>query len=489
MTFLYPQFFILFLVLFWLYNRRYKMLYISLALVILSLTRPVLTEQKIDAKIDAKDIVIALDVSYSMRADDIKPTRLQRAKESIEKILKENKKDRFSLFAFTINPLILSPSTTDHRLLISALYSLKEQNILSHGTDFETLFSRISKIKTPIKNVLLFSDGGDLKDIDVPKDLRIFAVSCATKKGAKLKDDYGKNIKDEHGNLVISRLNPNLKKLAEMSGGSFVSLDEVDSSLSFIDKDFESKKEKVGYVELFWIPLFVASVLFLLFFIKVPKKVLAIVPFLALSSEAGLLDWYYVSKANDSYSKGLYKEASKNFEKIEHKTMQSQVNLANSYYQAGSYKNAKAIYLALSSTNPELKKLIFYKLGNCFVKLEEYDRARSYYLKALSFGDDEDVEYNLKLIESKKQKQRRDFAAIKSEDKEKKNSPKGSKKQKPNKSGGKSNSKTGMGSKGAGVSSKNKSSSKAQQSKLTRPIGFKAYELINRGYIDEKTPW
>ncbi len=490
MSFLYPQFFILFLALFWLYNKRYKMLYISLALVIVSLSRPVLTQQKVDEVIDAKDIIIALDVSYSMRADDIKPSRLKRAKELIEKILNENKKDRFSLFAFTTNPLILSPSTTDHKLLISALYSLKEENILTHGTNFQTLFSRLSKINTPIKNILLFTDGGDMKDIEVPNDLRIFAISLATKKGATLRDDYGKNIKDEQGNLVISRLNPNLKRLAENSGGLFMSVDEVDSLLSFVDKEFESKKEKIGYKEIFWIPLFMALVLFLLYFIKVPKKVLAIVPFLALQSEAGLLDWYYISKADESYSKGLYKEAAKNFEKIEYKTMQSQMNLANSYYQAGRFKDAKSIYLSLYTTNPKFKKRILYKLGNCFAKLKEYDRAKSYYKKALAFGEDKDIEYNLKLIASKKQEQRRDFAAIKSEEKEKENSPQGDKEQKANKSGGaKAKSKTGMGSKGSGKSSKTKAGSKTQNAKLTRPMGFKAYELINRGYISEKTPW
>ncbi len=98
--------------------------------------------------------------------------------------------------------------------------------------------------------------------------------------------------------------------------------------------------------------------------------------------------------------------------------------------------------------------------------------------------------YNLKLIAHKIQKQRRDFPAFKSEDKAKDNTPQGSKKQKSEPKGGKKATKTGMGSKGTGQSSKTKSSSqKVQRSKLTRPMGFKAYELINKGYISEKNPW
>ena len=93
MTLLYPQFLILFLALFWLFTKGKIVLYISLALMIIALSRPVLIEQKIDERIDAKEIIIALDVSYSMRADDIKPTRLDKAKELIEQILKNSKND------------------------------------------------------------------------------------------------------------------------------------------------------------------------------------------------------------------------------------------------------------------------------------------------------------------------------------------------------------------------------------------------------------
>ena len=486
MTLLYPQFLILFLALFWLFTKGKSVLYISLALMIIALSRPVLMEQKIDERIDAKEIIIALDVSYSMRADDIKPTRLDKAKELIEQILKNSKNDKYSLFAFTTNPLILSPATTDHKLLLSALHSLKVDNILTHGTDFQTLFERISKIKTESKNLLLFTDGGDSLNVDIPKDIRVFAIGMASSHGSTLTDNYGKNIKDSKGNLVITRLNPQLKTIAEI----YMPYDEVDLSLDFIKKSEGIQKEKVGYKELFWIPLVFSLVLFLSYFISIPKKILALIPFLTLQADASLLDWYYIDKANDSYRDASYKTAVQNFEKIGYKTMQSQMNLANSYYQIGNFKKAKSLYASLSSTNPKLKKIIFYKLGNCSAKLKEYDRAKGYYQKALAFGNDKDIVYNLKLIAHKIQKQRRDFPTFKSEDREKENTPQGSKKQKTEPKGGKKSTKSGVGSKASGQSSKTKSSSqKSHPSKLTRPMGFKAYELINKGYISEKNPW
>ncbi len=492
MTFLYPQFLILFLVLFWIGRKKskYWILYLSFSLMIVALMRPVISGQKVDETLNAKEIIIALDVSYSMRADDIKPSRLDKAKVLIEQILVHNKNNKYSLFAFTTNPLILSPSTTDHKLLLSALHSLKIDNILTHGTNFKTLFSRISKMQIPLKNLLLFTDGGDFLIQDVPKDLRIFAVGLASSKGSTLMDSYGKKIKDSNGNLVISRLNPNLKTLAEKSGGSFMRYDEVDVSLDFVDQSLKTQRTKVGYLELFWIPLILALVLFLFSFISIPKKFLALIPFLTLHADAGLLDWYHISQAQKSYHKGFYKKAIKNFEKIEYITMQSQMNLANSYYQVGNFKKAKSLYALLSSSNVKLKKVILYKLGNCNTKLKKYDQARSYYQKALVFGNDKDIVYNLKLIATKKQKQRRDFPAFKCEDKAKEDTPQGSKKQKSVSKGGKKSTKTGMGTKSSGQSSKTKSSSKKiQNSKLTRPMGFKAYELINKGYISEKNPW
>jgi Ca-activated chloride channel family protein len=492
MSLLYPQFLILFLALVWMGGKNSKnwMLYLSLALMIVALSRPVLTEQKVDETQQAKEIIIALDVSYSMRADDIKPTRLEYAKELIEKILLNNKNEKYSLFAFTTNPLILSPSTTDHKLLLSALHSLKVDNILTHGTDFQTLFDRISKIKTPVKNLLLFTDGGDALNVDIPKDLRVFAVGMASSHGSMLSDSYGKNIKDSKGDLVITRLNPNLKTLANSSGGFFMAYDEVDMSLDFIGKSEGIQKEKVGYKELFWIPLLLALTLFWFQFVSIPKKILVLIPFLTLQADASLLDWYYILQANRSYQEGAYKVSAQNFEKIEHKTMQSQMNLANSYYQVGNFKKAKSLYASLSSTTPQLKKIILYKLGNCSAKLKEYDAAKRFYQKALAFGNDEDIVYNLKLIAEKKQKQRRDFPVFKSEDKAKDSTPQGSKKQKSEPKGSKKVTKTGMGSKASGQSSKTKSSSqKVQPSKLTRPMGFKAYELINKGYISEKNPW
>ncbi len=106
-----------------------KLRYIALILLIIALARPILDYSTQKEKIKSVPIVLSFDVSYSMRADDIKPNRLKATKEIISQFLKKNRsnRNRVSLIAFTSNPLILTPFTFDNRLIFEALQSLKEK--------------------------------------------------------------------------------------------------------------------------------------------------------------------------------------------------------------------------------------------------------------------------------------------------------------------------------------------------------------------------
>ncbi len=501
MSLLYPQALLLFLALLWLYQKepqKSDKLFIALTLLIIALSRPVLLEHKQSQKLQARDLIIALDVSYSMRATDLNPSRLEAAKNTIKTMLSHNSHDRFSLFAFTTNPLILCPSTTDHTLLLSALNSLEVENILTHGTNLQTLLSRISKLQMPHKELLLFSDGGDtlniahLISLAKKADITIHVIATATQKGTYLEEKNGKKLRDEKGNLIITHRNPQLKLLAQQSGGTFFTLEDFDESLDFIDTKEYAQKEQLSLYELFWIPILLALFLFLAHFIQLPKKLLVLLPFFALDSQAGLLDWYHIQQANSAYHDKSYKKAIKEFQSISNKTIQSELNLANSYYQAGHYTEAKSIYKSLKTTNPHFKKEILFKLGNCAVQQKEYDKARQFYYDALRFGKDDDILVNLHLIHNLKTKQRRDFPAFHSPDKDRKDAPQGSdkKKQTKNNSAGKKSMQEGAGSQAKGTSNnQKKASAQSQARKLSHPLGYKAYELINKGYLDEKTPW
>ncbi|MEY3001831.1 MAG: hypothetical protein RLZZ428_206, partial [Pseudomonadota bacterium] len=170
MTFLYPLFLwlIIPLGLLW-WQRPRKILTLVhlwiLLLLLLSLARPVIEEALEKTDIEGKELIIALDVSYSMQATDIAPTRYDFAKQTITTLLNENPGDNIMLVAFTTNPLLLSPPTTDHGLIKIALESLNPNYILTKGTSLQHLFQKLSLISKGDKNLLLITDGGEESDL------------------------------------------------------------------------------------------------------------------------------------------------------------------------------------------------------------------------------------------------------------------------------------------------------------------------------------
>jgi len=164
MTLLYPSFLWLLIplaLLLWksLNKLQHLIHIVILILLVLTLARPVQEHTLQAANIKAKDIIIALDLSYSMRAKDLTPTRYGFAKETINALLKKNPSDNIMLIAFTTNPLLLSPPTTDHTLINIALQSLNPNFILTKGTSLEKLFKRLSTMSLGHKNLILMTDG------------------------------------------------------------------------------------------------------------------------------------------------------------------------------------------------------------------------------------------------------------------------------------------------------------------------------------------
>ncbi len=499
MSFLYPLFFLFLLPLFYIYKvtQKTSKLFIALFLMILSLASPVYLSSHKESKIDAREYIVALDISRSMLGEDLKPNRLAYAKRLIVKLFEQNPKDSFTLFAFTTNALILSPPTTDHQLLKIALNSIDINNILTKGTDFQSLLEKISTLKADNKNLIIFSDGGD--EISINKALKlakknhiiIHAIGIATKKGVILKDHYGKALRDENNHIIISSLNPKLKQLATLSGGIYQNYTNFNPHALKQSKKESINRQRSDIQHLFYIPLMIALLLFLLHFIKLPKRILLAIPFIANYIDAGVLDWYYIKQGVDAYTKGEFQQAVDAFQKIGDKTIASQMDLANSYYQMGKYKKAKSIYESLKTTDPSLKKRILFKLANCEVMVKRYQDAREHYLEALSFGYDKDIIHNLKLIIFKKDP-RRDNPAAKSKAQQSKDAPT-AKNQTKNHKKSSTKHKNFANSKSSKQSSQKSKSSDSKKSigdkKLSHPLGYKAYDMINRGYIDEKKPY
>ncbi|MEN4052897.1 MULTISPECIES: VWA domain-containing protein [Sulfurimonas] len=524
MTLLYPWVLFFLLPLFLLYKnsstaeesykkRQKRLFYLALFFILLALSRPVIIKGFNEQKFDAEDFIIALDASYSMQADDLTPSRYAVAKQNIQKVIESLNRDRFSLFAFTTNAMLISPPTTDTAISMQALNSLEPKYILTKGTSLLALFETIAKTSFEKKKLLIFSDGGEDHDLEslikiCKKNTIIpYIVAIGSIKGTVLKKD-GKTLKDNNDNLVISRINPILKPLALECGGKYYELSSSDdisrSLIADIKTDTKTKETKVkelSYTELFIYPLFIALILFFMAVTKIHQLYLFI-PLLFMPHQthaSTLFDFYYLKEAKQSFKAAQFDKSADAFLKTT-PSVASYYNAAVAYYKAKKYKKAIELFTKIESTNPQIKQKIYYNLGNCAVKLKKYDRAKIYYQKALGLGEDKDARanlfrlYQLQLKEGvdisdmlPKNEVKKKTAASKKENVKKKRS-------KSSSSSSNANQKASQKSAGSGANKSKKKKSKAMQSskktnKEKYKIGYKVYELINKGYTNEQHPW
>ena len=483
---------------------------IILAFIVFSLSRPVIEEGLQENSIEAKDIIIALDVSYSMKAEDVKPTRYLFAKETIRSFLKENAKDNIMLMAFTTNPLLLSPPTTDHALINVALESLKPEYILTKGTSLKRLFSKIASMKNSDKHLILITDGGEDESAHMlaeqlrQTDLRLTVLALGSKQGITIEKEDGSMLKDKDNNLVVSRINPMLKQLAALSDGEYLDLSSSpestgkalqDSIQNDEQKAQKIKKMQYHYTELYQIPLFLALLLFLMLHTRASKTLLIFFTFMGVNLHASVWDGVHLHKAYASYGSEDFNATKKLLRKVEEHSLQSQFAVGNTYYRLQNYKKAIMTYKAIQSTNPQTKQKLFYNTANAYAMLQEYDKAKIYYTKALQLGEDAESLYNLKIVAllKKKKDAQLGIAHPKSQNSDASKSEKAPSEDEGEKQRDEDQPSSGSGSDKESQKEKQqeqkKKKLKMDNSKEKQPLSSKVYELINKGYIREKQPW
>ena len=480
---------------------------VILILIVITLSRPVEEQALQEVNVKAKDIIIALDVSYSMRATDLSPTRYDFAKETIKVLLEKNPSDNIMLIAFTTNPLLLSPPTTDHTLINIALQSLTPEYILTKGTSLETLFKKLVSMDLREKNVILITDGGEesklntLTPLLVDANVPLTVLALGSTHGTTIQHKNGALLKDKQGNLVVSRINPLLEALAASVQGEYLTAsDSPQQTANNIDNLLRQHKTNAqliqkmqrNYKEWYQFPLVLAMLLFLMLHTRAIKYLIILFTFLGLQAEASFFDGYYLSKAYNTYEKKEFTTTKNYLKNVKTPSLQSKILLANTYYKAREFKHAIKLYKSIRSTSPTIKQQLYYNIANAYTQLASYDKAKIYYTKTLQLGEDVDARYNLTLIALLKNKNDASVGIAHPKSQSASSSNSESQEKDKDKEETRSEDKPSSGS-GAGESSTTK---KQEQSKLTshesaeqQPLGSKVYELINKGYIRETQPW
>ena len=219
---------------------RSILFWLMMCMLILALMGPEGPERNTHLRRIPIHATILFDLSRSMYADDIRPTRLEAAKDEIAALLRKSHGDEIGLIYFTDTPQVQSPQTYDVESLSSYVWAADPKSMPSHGTDLnkalqtalrtfdanDDLFYLESGLD--LRRVVLITDGethtGDLAaTLEAYKSRRIHidVIAIGTRSGARLKDDSGAFMQYE-SQIVISRLQPDkLMQIAETTGGIY----------------------------------------------------------------------------------------------------------------------------------------------------------------------------------------------------------------------------------------------------------------------------
>ncbi|MCF6351969.1 MAG: VWA domain-containing protein [Cyclobacteriaceae bacterium] len=212
------------------------------ALFIVALLGPSFGNSKREIKSIGKDIMIAVDLSQSMNAADVPPTRLAKVKYELSKIIEEFSSDRIGLIIFSSEAFVQCPLTYDQAALNLFIETLHSGLVPNAGTDFgPALAMSLDKLNTKdetsidskAKIILLISDGEDFgeetsKALEEIKNrgVKLFALGVGTAKGSRIEIRNG-YLKDNTGTEVITKLNnKSLKKLAARTGGKYFEIND-----------------------------------------------------------------------------------------------------------------------------------------------------------------------------------------------------------------------------------------------------------------------
>jgi len=255
-------------------------------LIIFALARPRLSDTIRESKTEIVDILLVIDQSSSMLAQDFKPNRLEAAKEVAKKFIKDREGDRLGLIVFAGEPYIQCPLTRDINVLLEFTDEIEiidqEHDGTAIGMAIANSINRLRESDTKSKTIILLSDGsnnqGELDPITAAGlaakfDIKIYTVAAGTHGLAPYP------VTDAWGRQVIQKVQvdvdeESLKEIAIITGGQFFratdnkSLLKVYEDIDALERTEIEVKEYQNYIELyswFTIPAAFASIFFLFF--------------------------------------------------------------------------------------------------------------------------------------------------------------------------------------------------------------------------------
>lgn len=446
----------------------------ALALLIIMLARPQLGTKINHEKRVGIETIIAMDISNSMRAEDIVPNRLDRSKMMVENLVDHFSNDKIGLIVFAGDAFVQLPITSDHVSAKMFLSSIDPSLIATQGTDLAKAIDMATHSFTQEegvgKAIVVITDGEDheggaVESAKAAKDngMRVYVLGVGSVNGAPIPiPGTGDFMKDNTGNTVMSALNEDMcKQVAQAGGGAYIHVennsaaqDQLDNELDKLAKkettatiysEFDEQFQAFGLLALLLLILEICildrrnPLLKKLSLFGNKKKVTTIMLLLVTMTAFSQTDRQFIRQGNKQFHRGDYPNAEVSYRKaIEKnpKNPQAAFNLGNAL-MAQKKDSAAIVQFENASrleTNPLRKAQSYHNMGVICQSHKMYGEAIEAYKNALRLNpDDDETRYNLVLCKHQKQKQDQNRQNQQKNDDQKKDDKKDQQKQEENK--------------------------------------------------------
>ena len=390
-------------------DNQYKWWLISLisVLSIIALAGP--TWERIEQPSFRTDqsLVIALDLSRSMNAQDITPNRLTRAKLKILDILERRQGAQVALIVYSANAFTVTPLTSDTDTIIALINSIDTSIMPSRGSypalAIDKGLQLLNQASVSNGEIILVTDGGITSDSFSSaqklrdEGYRLSALGIGSMNGAPIPKETGGFITDNTGQITISRLEvDDLKDLVEIGGGNYTSItsndQDIDTLLSEVYSAVRESDDSVTTDQWKefgpWILLIIVPFGSLLF--RKGWVFIFLLTIMPIDNSVYALDWNDLWKTRDQQAKeamesGDYDKAIELFEDSEW--------LAAAHYRAGNYRQSANGF----NNNSNIDHL--YNHANSLAKIGQFEEAIENYEKVIAEEPNaEDALYNLNLL-------------------------------------------------------------------------------------------
>ena len=222
---------------------------------VVGLSRPQIGAKLKEHETKGAEIMIVLDVSNSMLAEDYTPNRLERAKLAITRLVDRLREDRIGLIVFAGNSFVQLPITTDYVSAKMFLGSISTESVPVQGTAIgeaiNTAIRSFSAQSEKSRAVIVITDGENHEDdpVAVAKQaaeigVRVFTIGVGSPEGKPIPMD-GELLKDKEGNIVVTRLDENiLKEVAHAGNGLYVRAGNSEFGLNPIVDDIRKMEDE-----------------------------------------------------------------------------------------------------------------------------------------------------------------------------------------------------------------------------------------------------